>query len=187
MTPQDFPILKNKFVMVDLETMSTRANAVILSIGAVKFTFEHGITDEFKVNIDPKSCKKHGLHIDKTTVDWWASQSKEARLSWQKDPDPISLPDAMDKFLDWWGTNKNLWFVCNGMSFDAPILSSALIAVDKRAPWKYRNELDLRTIYNLFGVSTESLKTHDGVYHDSLFDSKFQTHNLLKLFEYEAF
>ena len=78
--------------VVDLETLSTHANACIVSIGVVKFTLQDGILEEFFVNVDPASCKEYGLHFDKDTIAWWKTQSKEARESWQKDP--ISLPEA---------------------------------------------------------------------------------------------
>lgn len=189
MTPQDFPFLKEKFVMVDLETLSKNYNATIVSIGAVKFTFDKGIIDEFKVNIDPKSCREYGLHVDPDTIDWWKQQSKEAIKSWTENP--TDLDSAITQFVEWWGTRKDLIFCCNGMSFDAPILYSAFKALGRAndIPWHYRNEFDLRTIYKLFGVSTNHFKGKDStiVFHDALEDCKFQTHNLMKLFDYEPF
>ena len=48
-------------VMIDLETMSTRSNASICSIGAVKFEGST-ILDKFYCTIDLKSCKDGGLN-----------------------------------------------------------------------------------------------------------------------------
>ena len=45
--------------MVDLETMSTRSNAAICSIGAVKFEGKE-ILDTFYCTVDIKSCKDCG-------------------------------------------------------------------------------------------------------------------------------
>ena len=65
-------------VMVDIETLGTSSNSVILSIGAVEFDNEN-LGAEFEVYIDPESCTDHGLVIDAPTVMWWLGQSNEAR------------------------------------------------------------------------------------------------------------
>ncbi|NDD98181.1 MAG: 3'-5' exoribonuclease, partial [Actinobacteria bacterium] len=61
-------------VMIDIETLSTQYNAAILSIGAVKWE-ESEIVDTFYINVDPKSCKELGLHVEHKTVEWWMKQS----------------------------------------------------------------------------------------------------------------
>jgi hypothetical protein len=62
-----------KDVMIDLETYSTEKNAIILTIGAVKFdrsfkedTIENCETFYKRINID--SCKKVGLVDCKQTM-----------------------------------------------------------------------------------------------------------------------
>ena len=66
-------------VVVDLETLSTRPNSCIVSIGAVAFNLQEAILDEFFINVDASDCRSHGLHIDRNTIEWWKKQSKEAR------------------------------------------------------------------------------------------------------------
>ena len=60
-------------VMVDLETMSSRADASICSIGAVKFEGKE-ILDTFYCTVDLKSCKDAGLRVSMDTVEWWSRQ-----------------------------------------------------------------------------------------------------------------
>ena len=48
---------KQTHIMIDLETLSTRAHATILSIGAVKFNIQDGIFEEFYINVDAKTCR----------------------------------------------------------------------------------------------------------------------------------
>ena len=63
----------SRHVVLDLETLSTRSNAAIVSIGAVAIE-NLEVVDEFYVNVDPSTCKEAGLHIDPLTVEWWAEQ-----------------------------------------------------------------------------------------------------------------
>lgn len=177
--------LKSKGVMVDIETLSTRADACITSIGAVKFTFADGIVDKFKVNIDPVSCKHFGLHLDPKTIEWWASQDKEARDGWMHNPEPIDLLSALNMFVDWWGTKKDLYFWCNGLSFDAPIMNFSFDKTKIKKPWGYHHEMDLRTVYSLLGVDYKSLRaaSTEHVCHDSLADATAQALQLISLFK----
>jgi hypothetical protein len=65
-------------VMVDLETLSTKSNAAILAIGAVKFTPEKGVYDNYyQVVTTPPETE--GFHISTETLEWWTKQSAEAQ------------------------------------------------------------------------------------------------------------
>ncbi len=62
-------------VMIDIETLGTRSNSIILSIGAVNFdiTGNHEV-DESGLNtfhkfISTYSCIEHGLVYDQSTLD----------------------------------------------------------------------------------------------------------------------
>ena len=70
-------------VMVDLETLSTKNNATILTIGAIKFNLKdapgEGEQNTFYMRVNLDSCKELGLDIDKNTEKWWNEQSPEAR------------------------------------------------------------------------------------------------------------
>jgi DNA polymerase III epsilon subunit-like protein len=177
-------IFDKRGVMVDIETLSQKSNAAIVSVGAVKFSINYGISDKFKVNVDPMSCKEAGLRIDKDTLDWWAKQSPEARRGWQENPKPIALKDALEQFIEWWGKDDRL-FWCQGLSFDSPILSNAFDAVGLKRPWHYRKEMDTRTLFNFVGHINSEHRTKDtvNVYHDSLGDAIAQTEVLIKLFK----
>lgn len=74
--------MKYKHLMLDLETMSNKGNAAIVSIGAVAFEPSTGeLGPEFYLTVDLVSCEKLGLHIDADTVLWWMKQSSEARAA----------------------------------------------------------------------------------------------------------
>jgi DNA polymerase III epsilon subunit-like protein len=178
------PFQKHPGVMIDLETLSTESNAAVVSIGAVRFTYDMGIQSRFKVNISGHDCHKHKLHLCPETIDWWSKQSKDAIAAWKTNPQ--SLEDGISMFMDWWGDRPNDWFYCNGLSFDAPILRNAIQAVGKKPPWHFRNEMDLRTIYNMIGYDKRKRGLDSDttlLYHDALADAEYQTKELLELFE----
>lgn len=54
-------------IMVDLETLGTKPNSAILSIGAVAFD-DQGLHDEFYCNVDLISSIACGYEIDADTV-----------------------------------------------------------------------------------------------------------------------
>jgi hypothetical protein len=67
-------------VMVDIETLSTRLNAVVLSIGAVAFDpYSDQIGHSFSIQLDPQEQMEKGRHVDINTIKWWMGQSEEAK------------------------------------------------------------------------------------------------------------
>jgi DNA polymerase III epsilon subunit-like protein len=162
-------------VMVDLETMSTRADAAICSIGAVKFEGKK-ILDTFYCTIDIKTCKEAGLRISKDTVEWWSKQNKEAFKELTKNN--ISLEEALDKFAQWIGP-KSLLVWGNGAVFDNTILANAYFAIDKKPPWSCWDDRCYRTVKNLFHWIPAGERK--GTYHNALDDALYQTEHLIKI------
>jgi DNA polymerase III epsilon subunit-like protein len=169
-------------IVVDLETLSTQPNACIVSIGAVAFTIQDGITEEFFINVDPGSCKDYGLHVDPHTIEWWKEQTPQARKMWQENPVP--LDEALDKFALFYGdTSIPIWGF--GANFDVVILESAYTATGwnsqrpptNKYPWMFWDIYCLRTMANVLGRRLE--KT--GVNHNALHDAVAETKLLLDI------
>lgn len=158
---------------IDLETFSTRSNACIISIGAVIHSSTE-ILKEFKVNISPKSCKDIGLHIDPETINWWQTQSKEARRGWMTDP--VDIKSALSMFNDWYG-EKSLHTWGNGATFDISIMENAFIAAGIACPWKYYDSACIRTISTILNTKIPRL---EGTCHDSLDDARNQAKYLME-------
>ena len=71
-------------VMVDLETLSTKPNACILTFGAMKFDPFHDARNEKEERIfNSKSTGElirfctGSVPIDEGTLDWWAKQDEK--------------------------------------------------------------------------------------------------------------
>jgi DNA polymerase III epsilon subunit-like protein len=158
---------KLECICTDIETLSTRSNAVIVSIAAVKFSLLSPETEIFSININPKSSRDLGLHIDPVTVEWWRNQKPEATKAWMSSR--VEIADALQQYHDFCGTDKNTIHFANGQNFDFPILDSSFIAVGKQVPWKFWNLRDMRTVYWLGNLDTFN-EPRVGVYHDGVDD-----------------
>lgn len=172
--------MAKQHVMVDLETLSVRPYAAIVSIGAVKFTEKDGILDTFYINVDGQSCKEHGLHIDPQTIEWWSKQSPEARKALTDNPRP--LEEALSAFAKFYGTDPTTIIWGNGSAFDISILESAYFNTNIQIPWKPWYVQCYRTVLNLVGVSNNSIrKSEADTHHNALDDAISQTKTLLKI------
>ena len=168
-------------IMLDLETMSTAANAAIVQIGACA----NDGRDDFSIRVRLASSVKAGLSIDPYTVEWWLTQSDAARTSVfgaKAVEDRRSLEFALHSFANWLGTHHNndgtlgaqpveceLWAL--PAQFDVTILGEAYRALNMTPPWHYRAPRCLRTLTSLF-PDVPRIKSE--LEHDALADAKAQ-------------
>jgi 3' exoribonuclease, RNase T-like len=156
-----------KHVMLDLETYSTRPNALILSIGAVEFdpnSDEMG--RQIEIIIDSESSKSWGLHVDQGTVSWWEKRSQDARDRIFGSTNKVDLTIALHEFSEWF-RGEFIWG--NGADFDIPILKSSYDAVKRATPWKPYSGRCYRTIKNLASdIKMERQGTHHSAVDDAI-------------------
>ena len=175
-------------VMVDLETMSTRSNAAIASIGAVIFDPTKVQTREELISVENTFYMKVDLetqadrHFDPGTIYWWLTQSDGARneiCMGQK----IGLNDMLQAFQKFCGKHmvRNGW--SNGANFDHVIMESAYRMRNIENPLRFTQQLCHRTITK---VCPSYLRPtiSGGTAHKALDDALFQTMHLQKCFEY---
>ena len=163
-------------VMVDLETLGTRPGDAVISLGAVKFSLENGVTDRFYTSISASTCKEAGLRAQKSTLEWWEKQSPEARTAAFKGES--TLEAALTKFTTWLGTPDNVVLWGNGANFDNALLAAAYRAISMEPPWKFWNDRCYRTIASMFLVhKIERVGTH----HNALNDAETQALRLIHM------
>lgn len=176
--------MKPQHIRLDLETLGTTPGSTILSIGAVRFSVEDGITDKFYTTIKRSSCKLFELKEDLHTLDWWGQQTEEARLAAFKEE--RSLPDALHGFNEFtqagWTTPVRLWG--NGAEFDNALLGKAYELADIRQPWKYSGSRCYRTVKSLF---PDVWVDHVGTAHNALDDAEYQANHLIAIAKLHGF
>lgn len=157
-------------VMIDLETLSTRPNAVILVIAAVKFNRTGKLTelkemDTFYLRIDINSCLRKAMHSSQDTRDWWNKQDKAIREEAFGQPrEDLSI--ALRQFVEWFGDTEYIW--SHGATFDIVIMNEAFRRCGLEAPWKFWNCRDTRTIYDIAGIRNNELP--QAAKHHALYD-----------------
>lgn len=138
--------------MVDLETMATGPNSVILTIGAVKFdpfgsNVDRSTHNIFYRRIQTESCEELGMVIDPNTLDWWGKQAPEIIEEAFHPDGRIPITQAVDEFHKFaWGCDA---FWSHGSIFDIVILECYYRTLGKALPWNFWQIRDTRTIFDL--------------------------------------
>lgn len=175
-------------VMIDIETLSTNSNALILSIGACEFSEKNGIGVTFYNTIDIESSLHNGFKIDGKTIEWWLKQSNEAKKD-LFDNRRFTIKQVLISFSDWLNfyfdaKNINIWG--NGSDFDNAILKNAYDRMKISIPWDYRNNRCFRTLKSLFpNVEKPETNNHHNALGDALWQAKYAI-NIWEEYEIKA-
>lgn len=157
-------------VMIDLETLSTRMDAAILSIGAVRFDSDK-IGEKFYTAVTVDSNTERGRHVSGATLAWWMGQSADARAVFT-DAQAIHISAALCVLSSFLGPEAIVWG--NGANFDISILQHAFEQQGMSVPWKYNNVRCLRTIRNLDGAKECVQVPENTCAHNALADAEWQ-------------
>ena len=166
--------------MIDLETLSTNPEAVILTVGGVKFD-PHSFTEPsqgmyFRVDVDSQTSM--GREVMQLTLDWWATQPKEISEEALGDEDRIDLKYFI-KQLNKWSVGVDV-FWCQGPLFDYAILQDFYAQMKVPVPWNYWQIRDSRTVFSL--VPRDPNEKRTGL-HNALEDCYFQAKKVQKIYK----
>lgn len=142
-----------KNLMIDIETLSTKPNALVVSIGAVFFdTQNNALGDRFYQAIKVKD--EPNFDVDAGTAAWWLRQSKEARAVFS-DKQAVCLEDALIEFKGWIEdySTKSVCVWAKSPNFDCTILRHAFGAFGIDTPWAYYQERDVRTVESIAALA----------------------------------
>lgn len=169
-------------VMIDIETLGVRSSSVILSIGAIPFDNE-AVGAGFYRRVDIQSCLDAGLTVDASTIEWWMTQSNEARAAF--DEKGIPLRAALSQLSEIFDGPELVW--ANGVNFDLPILENAYRACGLEAPWKFYNTRDYRTVKNMFPKEFyDRVRVGAVVAHNALDDVRAQAITLQAIWDAQS-
>lgn len=136
--------------MLDIETLDTLPEAVILTIGAVKFDpFSDFIGDGLyiKPDVDEQSAK--GRTINEDTVNWWMTQAEDVREEALSMDDRISVEEMYRQLNRFLVGAENVW--AQGPVFDMVILANIYRQYSWPTPWQYWQVRDSRTLFGVHG------------------------------------
>ncbi len=158
-----------RHLMVDLETLATSPDAVILTIGAVTFDpASNKIFDKLYYRVDIESCDRLGMTVNDDTVEWWSKQAADVQTEAFAEDNRVPIEEVIEKF------HKFAWncdaFWSHGATFDLVILDCYYRKLNKVPPWNFWQIRDTRTLFDL-GYDPEMPK--EGL-HNALEDASRQ-------------
>lgn len=166
------------YVMLDLETFATTNDALIVSVGAVKFTKNKVLKDELYQVLRYTDDTYKQFNIDPFTVRWWLTQHEDARLAVAHPNTELTARDQLLIVNDFIQGTAGVFG--NGATFDNVILRNALKVFNITPSWSFKNDKCYRTIKQIY--PTEELE-RIGTHHHPVDDAKTQAEHLIKLYK----
>ena len=167
-------------IMLDLETLATSPDSVILTCGAIKFD-PYSDTEPsapFYVRISVDDQTEMGRVINPDTVEWWGKQPQSAQDEAFGDEGRVS-PDEFTIQLNRYIVGAtNVW--AQGTMFDIVILEHLYRMLGKPLPWRYSQIRDSRT---LFDLGDDSIKKNNASAHNALADAFFQAKSVQSIYK----
>jgi hypothetical protein len=170
-------------MMIDIETLATSPNSVILTVGAVKFdpkttTVPH--SDFYhRLNIDEQTAL--GRRIDDSTITWWSSQNANVQAEAFSDENRIGLQDFARELNRYMVGVDKIWY--HGANFDMVIIENLFDQLGVGRNWQFWQLRDSRTLFDV--MPSDPRKDFDQRnLHNSLEDSRVQARAVQRVFEY---
>ena len=158
-------------IMLDLETLSTRPDATILTFGACKFSpYNQEAIDKiiyFRVNVDEQIAL--GRHVDDNTVAWWATQDDDIREEALGEGNRISLEQFTQELNKFIVGCDNIW--AQGPVFDIGILENLYRQMGLPCPWQFHQIRDSRTLLSTYGNCYFPINKNKACRHISIEDA----------------
>lgn len=141
-------------IVIDIETLSLKNTAVILSIGAAAITESAEPAGLFYERVSVDSCLDKGMTIDADTLAWWFKQSSPFMNIYGG----TDIADALCNLFAWMtelgcdGSTVNIWG--NGPEFDNAIITNAAYRLLPKSVvndmlWDYRRNQSVRTLWHI--------------------------------------
>ena len=168
-------------VMLDLETLGTRPDTVILTLGAVKFDpfdsdQEPGPGIYMRMDIEEQLAL--GRTVDDSTIEWWAKQDPRVQAEAFDEGDRTSvnqLHRELNKFLVGVG---DIW--TQGPVFDIAILEDLYRSQNWGFPWLFWQIRDSRTLFSVHGDPRQRGRDQA---HNALMDCVYQAEAVQSIYK----
>lgn len=173
-------------VALDLETLGTSPDSVILAIGAVAVCEATGERRKFYSICNAGFNAQPRRGVSPSTLNWWQAQNEAARevLDLASKPDAPMLPTVLEQLTHWigeLGLTHDVYVWGNGASFDVAMLEHAYKQISDFVPWDFRKTRDMRTLYDItLRLQLDIDVPRVGVHHNALADAEFQANVIME-------
>lgn len=142
-------------IVVDIETLSTKADGVILTLGVVPFnpaatsTFSQLIESGLHIAFDKQIQLEKGRTVTQDTIDWWDAQGGFDEELLKGAISPADLHEALQPIYELLSANqqqrKHTRWWSRGNAFDIAMLDHLANQFSIESPWRFYNVRDVRT------------------------------------------
>jgi len=161
-------------LMLDFETLGTRPDTAVLSLGAVIFNEKEILQTKYWEFDLANQLNSNQRSTTADTITWWLSQSKDAQKVFSPEK-PTLLREFVTEFVDFLSPYPKLKVWGNGATFDVSIIEHILFQFKTIPPWKFWDHRCYRTEKTNF---TQEFP-FQGTKHNALDDAKYQANNLI--------
>ena len=134
--------------MIDLETLDTIPEAVVLTVGAVKFKpGGNSVQDELYIRLDVDEQINRNRTVDDRTVEWWSTQPQNIQDEALGEHNRTSVKDTIKLLNRFMVGCDAVWG--QGYGFDMTILENLYLQNGFNKPWNFWNLRDSRTVFKL--------------------------------------
>jgi hypothetical protein len=166
-------------IMLDLESLGTRPDCAILTLGAIKFNpyVLDSFGDSLYLRIDVDEQLALGREVQEDTLTWWSKQAKDVREEALGEGNRVSLTEMYRQLNRFCVGATNIW--CQGPAFDIVILENIYRQQGWPTPWQFWQIRDSRTLFGVHGDPREKGKA--GL-HNALEDCISQAQGVQQIF-----
>jgi len=158
---------------IDLETIDTRPQSTVLSLGGVKFNpFDDSEPHSemyFKIQIDDQD--RLGRTASDDTIEWWTKQDPKIMEEAFDQEGAITVDEALKRISKFVVGVDTLWG--QGYGFDYTILEDMFRRGGMPIPWNFWNIRDSRTLFGCCSQDPRKLIQND--LHNALADAYYQS------------
>lgn len=177
--------MKEYHVMIDIETIGLSPEAVVLTVGMVKFD-PNSLDEPFDgvhIKLNPTEQKNDGRAINRGTLEWWSEQDPKIREEAFGPEGQLSVREGLAQIIEYFKVldskdhNQGHVYLSQvwgqGYGFDMTILKNLFQQYDMQEPWKFYQERDSRTLFSLLDQDPRPAAGQDNL-HNALSDSYYQ-------------